>query len=377
MAAFCPVSPCSRCENPADPAFGDGRLLIWCPTHHSFTKLCQRLREAQIFPQITREQHHLILSISRNQMSHFTGCCEDLVIAEQRDTKVLYVAGDREPELTDYPRVCTLEHLLRLIQGQWLTELLSEGRYTSFFHPIVTAAAPHQIYAHEALFRGLKPDGSLIPPYEIFNLARDTELMFQLDLAARQSAIYSASDQGLDSQLFINFNPTSIYDPIHCLRSTFAAVESSHLQPNQIVFEIVESDQAKDVDHLKQILQFYRHHGFRVALDDLGSGYGSLNLLHQIRPDFVKLDMQLIRDIHRETYKGAIVSKILELARQVEVRTIAEGIETPEELQWLQDHGVDLVQGFLFGQPQAQPRREAQILASGPANSTTVVSTPS
>lgn len=361
MTAFCPVSICPRCGIPTDPSWREGRLFLWCPTPHSFAKLHHALQETALIQSSHSQASSLILWLSQGDVDRFVHCCDQLATPEHRDTKVLFIEGDREPGLEDYPCVSTLDQFLRSIQGQWLTEMLSEGRYTSYFHPIVTAQIPHQIYAHEALFRGLQKNGDLIPPYEIFNLARDTEMLFQLDLAARQSAIYAASHQGLQSDLFINFNPTAIYDPVHCLRSTFAAVESSHLQPHQIVFEIVESDQAKDIEHLKDILRFYRQHGFSVALDDLGSGYGSLNLLHQIRPDFVKLDMQLIRDVHQEIYKGAIVAKILELAQQLGVTTIAEGIETPAELQWLQDHGVDLVQGFLFGKPAPLPKTELPI----------------
>ncbi len=361
MTAFCPVPACPRCGIPTHSGFREGRLFIWCPTPHSFAKLQSQLQDNSLLCSAQSDTHSLILSLCQTDVDRLIQSCQALALLEQRDTKVLYIQGDRDPGLEDYPCVSTLDRFLRTLQGQWLTEMLSEGRYTSYFHPIVTASAPHQIYAHEALFRGLKANGDLISPAEIFNLARDTEMLFQLDLAARQSAIHAASRQGLDSSLFINFNPTAIYDPVHCLRSTFAAVRSSHLRPDQIVFEIVESDQAKDVEHLKDILRFYRQHGFSVALDDLGSGYGSLNLIHQIRPDFVKLDMQLIRNVHQEEYKGAIVAKTLELARQLEIKTIAEGIETPEELSWLHEHNVDLVQGFLFGKPAALPRQAIQI----------------
>ena len=101
----------------------------------------------------------------------------------------------------------------------------------------------------------------------------------------------------------------------------------------------------------------YRQAGFRVALDDLGAGYGSLNLLSQLRPDFVKLDMKLVRDVHLDPYKAGITSQLLEMARKLGIATVAEGIESAGELDWFRDHGVDFVQGFYIARPASPPPR--------------------
>lgn len=111
----------------------------------------------------------------------------------------------------------------------------------------------------------------------------------------------------------------------------------------------------KDVDHLLGILSFYRRAGFRVALDDLGAGYSSLNLLARLRPDFVKLDMELIRGIDVDPYKAVVVDKLLDLAREVGAISVVEGVETEGEWRWAEAHGADLVQGFLCARPQADP----------------------
>ena len=95
--------------------------------------------------------------------------------------------------------------------------------------------------------------------------------------------------------------------------------------------------------------------GFRVALDDMGSGYNSLNSLTQIKPDFIKLDMQLIRGVHRDTYKSCVAAKLLEMAQALGVATVVEGVEEPAEWQWAADHGADFAQGYLFARPNAVP----------------------
>lgn len=119
--------------------------------------------------------------------------------------------------------------------------------------------------------------------------------------------------------------------------------------------ELVETDQVKDIKHLLNIIQFYRKRGFRIALDDLGAGYSSLNLLHHIKPDFIKIDMELIRDVDQAPYKGMIVKNLLMLAENLGIETIAEGVETAKEWQWLVENKATYIQGYLFAKPAAVP----------------------
>ena len=143
----------------------------------------------------------------------------------------------------------------------------------------------------------------------MFEAACRAGLLFNLDGAARIKAVEQAT--GLESNIFINFNPASIYDPKYCLRSTMGAIERSDLSPDRVIFEVTQSEEIKDYRHLRSILDFYRKSGFRVALDDLGSGCDSL------RPDFVKLDTGPIWDVDRDPYKATIARKLLELAKDL------------------------------------------------------------
>lgn len=154
---------------------------------------------------------------------------------------------------------------------------------------------------------------------------------------------------GVEGNLFINFTPAAVYDPVFCLRSTVEAVEAAGISPERIVFEVTETEEAKDVDHLKNIAAFYREKGFRVALDDVGSGYSSLNMIHRLRPDFIKLDMQLVRGVDQDPYKALVAGKVLEMARGLGVETIVEGVETEGELAWARE------QGATFARPQSPP----------------------
>lgn len=243
--------------------------------------------------------------------------------------------------------------LTAAVEGEWLLDVLREERVTMHFQPIVTDSG--NVFGHECLLRGLEPDGSLINPGRMFDTARSAGLLFHLDRAARIKAIEEAAALELDTNIFINFNPTSIYDPAYCLKSTMKAVDRSGIPPERIVFEVVESDEVTDTGRLLEILCFYREAGFKVALDDLGAGYSSLNLLTRMRPDFVKLDMDFTRGVDTNPYKALISSRIIELARDLEVSVVAEGVETEDQWRWLREHNADYAQGYFFARPASPP----------------------
>jgi len=95
--------------------------------------------------------------------------------------------------------------------------------------------------------------------------------------------------------LFVNFLPTTIYRPEVCVATTERAAEQAGLRLDQLVFEVTESEQVNDLDHLEKVFSYYRERGCKVALDDLGAGYSSLNMLVRLKPDIVKLDKEMVQ----------------------------------------------------------------------------------
>ncbi|WP_197064727.1 EAL domain-containing protein [Leptolyngbya sp. KIOST-1] len=265
--------------------------------------------------------------------------------------------GAVQPQLEDFSDIASLQRFIKVSQSDWLVDMLASDRFTSHFQPIVSIQDTAQIYGYESLLRGLDEQGNLVMPGAIFELATDAGLIPQLDRAARLSTIAQAHQHHIRERIFINFTPTALYDPVSCLRSTVEAIDRAGISHSQVVFEVVESDNFQDLEHLKTVLNYYREAGFAVALDDLGSGYSGLNLLHQLRPDFIKLDMELIRDVHLDIYKASITEKLLEIAQKLNIQTVAEGIECVEELHWLQQRGADFAQGYLIAKPSAVPTR--------------------
>ena len=290
---------------------------------------------------------------------HACGFCRDFLsylnAMELKDTKCLFLTPGQEICVNLFKSVQTLEEFLSLSDNQWFIQLLAEERLESWFQPIVNAKCPDQIFAYECLIRGKGLDGGIIYPPELFSTARSTDMLFHLDRVSRQTAVKDAARQKIDHNIFINFNPTTIYDPKYCLKTTMETIGKTDISADKIVFEVVETDQVRDVKHLLNIIRFYRKRGFRIALDDLGAGYSSLNLLHHIKPDFIKIDMELIRDVDQDPYKGMIVKNLLMLAENLGIETIAEGVETTEEWQWLVENKATYIQGYLFAKPAAVP----------------------
>lgn len=242
--------------------------------------------------------------------------------------------------------------LIARVQGEWLVDILDANTMLTAFQPIVSLQDSHfPTFAYECLMRAKLPNGDLVYPGCLLDTARDMGLLFHLDRTARVTAITNAKNRPISCNVFVNFNPTSIYQPEACLQSTLSAVKASGVPKEQIVFEVVESDEVTDPKHLQRILDFYRNEGFKVALDDLGSGYSSLNLLTEIRPDFVKLDMQLIKGIDSDPFKQHVARHLLELAQNLEIKTVVEGIETEAEFDWACANGADLGQGYYIGRP--------------------------
>jgi EAL domain-containing protein (putative c-di-GMP-specific phosphodiesterase class I) len=351
------ASPSGSCREYSPSKIApQGRLYLWLSSGRSVQKVHGYLRDSGWPHQISEEDQCVtVLLKGEVQANLFDRLSSLLTAAEFEDAKALFKPGSEEVGVRDFPKVRPLRRLAALSRAQWLFDMVSEERLTSFFQPIVWSDEPAKIYAHECLLRGVQTDGSLIAPASILGLAKDSGTIFRTDFAARKAAIRRAAHLNVTDNLFINFTPAAVHDPANSLRTTIHAVDEADIPRENIVFEITETERTYDVLHLRSLIDHYRRFGFRIALDDVGSGYSSLNLIHQLRPDFIKLDMHLVRDIDQDPYKATITQKILEIAQKLDIKTVAEGIETTEELDWVRDHGADFAQGYLIAEPKVHP----------------------
>lgn len=217
--------------------------------------------------------------------------------------------------------------------------------FTMAYQPIVDLDAG-QIFAHEALVRGLDGAGA----GTILSRVDDGN-RYRFDQLCRVKAVRLAAKLGIDTRLSINFLPNAVYDPENCIRTTIAAAEAAGMPLENILFEITEVEQVRDHDHLRRIFETYKRYGFGTAIDDFGAGYSGLGLLTEFHPDYLKLDMKLIRDIDTAPAKQAIVRGIVATALEMGIEVIAEGIEREGELDFLREQGITLFQGYFFARP--------------------------
>ena len=235
-------------------------------------------------------------------------------------------------------------------------------RFSFAYQPIVDIAS-RQVFAHEALVRG--PAGE--PARTVLGRVNEGN-RYRFDQACRTKAIKTAAQLGLPSRLSINFMPNAIYRPELCIRATLQAARAHGFPLERIIFETVEGERIDDGKRLAEILREYQRIGFLTAIDDFGAGFAGLNLLADFQPDILKLDMDLVRHVDRRPARQAIVRGVTRIAEELGITVVAEGVETPDECQCLQDMGIQLMQGYLFSRPLfeacAQPAAIAWPLAS-------------
>lgn len=217
--------------------------------------------------------------------------------------------------------------------------------FTMAFQPIIDVEKK-EIFAQEALVRGLNREGA----GEILSRLTPQNL-YKFDQMCRVKAVGLAARLGIESLLSINFMPNAVYRPENCIRTTLKAAHDNDFPVERIIFEITEAEKVNDNSHLKNIVTEYQRQGFKTALDDFGAGYAGLNLLSAFQPDIIKLDMELVRSIDTSRVKQTIVKSIVHLCSDLGITTIAEGIETGEELETLRDFGITLFQGYHFAKP--------------------------
>lgn len=245
-----------------------------------------------------------------------------------------------------------LAEIEEIFEAQWIDDVIRNERIFCHYQPILSADSA--IYGYELLARFTAEDGTLIYPNEIFSAARSRGRLYALDRACRMTAVRHAARLE-NAKAFINFIPTSIYSPEHCLRSTIELSISLDVNPAQLIFEVVETEQVEDLDHLKRILVYYKERGFNYALDDVGEGYSTMQVLAELTPDYMKLDMQYVQGIAEDKEKQRIALKFLEKAKEVGAVPLAEGIEEVADFDWLKKEGYELFQGYYFGKPAEEP----------------------
>lgn len=245
------------------------------------------------------------------------------------------------------------------ISSSWVDAIIREKFIKMHFQPIITSSG--EIYGYELLARFIDENGNMIYPDVLFPAAKIRGRTFALDRLCRIQGVRQISRLYDNQKAFINFIPTAIYNPEYCLKSTTTVAKQLNIKSDRYVFEVVETEKIDDTAHLKSILMYYQTHGFSYALDDVGAGYNTLDLLSDLKPPYVKLDMQYVQGVRSSKEKQTVALAFLEKANEYGAITLAEGVEEIEDFDWLKSKGYQLFQGYLFGKPMPDPLTEKKI----------------
>ncbi len=232
-----------------------------------------------------------------------------------------------------------------------LVSIIQRQDINTLFQPIF-GFANNALFAYEALSRG--PDNSvLFQPDMLFETAYHHQLADELDYICRRKAVENFAARKLTGKLALNICPSVLVNPDFRSGRTLQMLKEVGLDSERVILELTEHQQT-DISKLKQAVNYYKDQGFSIAMDDLGAGYSNLRLLAELQPDFLKLDKYFVSGVNSNCVESEFVKLIVDLAARVGCKVVAEGIESAEDLLFVQSMGVGYGQGFLLGRPQEQ-----------------------
>ncbi|MFI5181424.1 MAG: EAL domain-containing protein [Thermoanaerobaculia bacterium] len=230
-----------------------------------------------------------------------------------------------------------------------LKNVLSRRALRTVWQPVLGLADGH-VLGYEALIRG--PVGSEFEkPDMLFSVAREADMLLELENLCLET-IFSALPRAVRSSvLFVNASARLLTHPVFLDERNLVEMQRAH---PATVIEVSEKEIVWNYPAFREVLERLRGAGFRFAIDDAGSGYSGLETILQLRPEFIKVAISIVRNVHADAIKREVLSSLLSLGRQIGASLVAEGIESEEELRSLAGLGLPYGQGYLLGKPAAR-----------------------
>lgn len=232
---------------------------------------------------------------------------------------------------------------------QQLAEIIDRARIRVLLQPIMDLRSG-EIYGWEILTRG-PGETPFSDPAELFDYAHQTDLLGRLEFLVIKKTFKEIAERAIRERIFVNVTSVTLaqkhfYDQLLEHLTLFPSV-----RPQQIVFEITERHSIRDFHGMAEMMNRYRRHGFRFALDDAGAGYASLQSISELHPEILKIDRSLISHIDQGAVKQSLLRALMCVAKDINCEVIAEGIERQEEADTLLRHAVTKAQGYYFERP--------------------------
>ena len=296
--------------------------------------------------------HEVVISASVG-ISLLSDATQDLnALVSQADMAkqhAKHLGGDSFQFYTESLRASTLERLQ--LENQ-LRKAIDERQLLVYYQPKLCLRTG-QLHAAEALVRWQHPEWGMVPPSEFIGLAEETGLIAPMGELVLRQACWQACEwlrQGLEVRVSVNLSVYQLRQGklVSLVRQV---LQESGLAPHLLELELTESQLLDSVEHIITTFEQLHALGVKLAIDDFGTGYSSLSYLKRFPVDYVKIDQAFIRGLLEGSQDAAITRAIIAMAKSLQLKVVAEGVETREQLQFLREHGCDEVQGYLISRP--------------------------
>ncbi|WP_238579115.1 EAL domain-containing protein [Neobacillus niacini] len=230
-----------------------------------------------------------------------------------------------------------------------INKIITKKAITLLAQPIIDVAT-NEIRAWELLTRG--PKGTALEaPLQLFSVARQTSRLYELEMIVLEKMFQQVKASRCRQDIFVNCTPLTLGNIRFTSDLKMLLQKYRGISPRKITFEVTERDSIEGLKNFAFNINVLRLMGFKIAVDDTGAGYASLNTISELMPDIIKIDRSVIENIDKNSVKESMLKGLLLIAKEAGSLVVAEGIENQEEASVLTRNNVDLAQGNFYARP--------------------------
>ena len=325
-------------------------FVIYCEHHDAYDILPVKLNEA-----VERAASDVNISFRIGIYPNVDPSLDKEIVIGRAKTTANTLLNEFTKNIAVYneERQAKTLHMEKLIDV--FPQALAEEQFKLFFQPKYQIQGDKPVFASaEVLVRWISPKFGFVSPGDFISLFEENGLISKLDSYILEKAAKHMRSwkekYGVDIPLSVNLSRVDIYKP-NLVEEIINYVDSNNVPRDKYFIEITESAFVEDAKQVIPVVENIRENGFKIEIDDFGSGYSSFGALADLPFDILKIDMQFIRAIDKNPKVKGIIKMIINLAKLFNATTVAEGVETEEHYQFLKESGCDIIQGYYLSKP--------------------------